>query len=221
MGFPRTSFLDLPAEIRMRIYHLLFGSGQAQIHADLNIHSENSAVILRPNWIEPQNRSAQLLRVNKQIQAEATEFFFDRTTFVVNRYANPFALQYVNNGPDSFGGHMRHLKIHVAVQDFPNMLKRYVDGLKYLESLRTFKIICISGAWLMQQPWYNLSLGDEDVKGYKDIHATVQKAMWRIWFDAEFTHFDDESVENRKIAFTMIREPGFKAKVSEITSIPY
>ncbi|RAR11834.1 tetratricopeptide-like helical protein [Stemphylium lycopersici] len=68
-------FLDLPGEIRNNIYDLLLCSWEDELEQDANMISSLSRRC-------PSNPSTALLRANKQINAEATDYMIKRNQFV-------------------------------------------------------------------------------------------------------------------------------------------
>jgi len=76
-------FLNLPVEIRLEIYDLLFGHGKLMIEAK---HADDSSCLLPRNSSFPATlapRSSQLLRVSRRILAEARPVLYANTTFHV------------------------------------------------------------------------------------------------------------------------------------------
>ncbi|KIX93235.1 uncharacterized protein Z520_11090 [Fonsecaea multimorphosa CBS 102226] len=77
---------DLPAEIRLQIYGLVFGHGKAVIEAK----NEDDSGSLMPQLAKFENhsqRSSQLLRANKTILLEARPVLYSNTVFHVINHA--------------------------------------------------------------------------------------------------------------------------------------
>ena len=69
------SFFDLPAEIRIKIYHLVFGYGKALISADCR--DEISCILPRSAKLQHQlPRSSQLLQTCKTVLFEARDILY-------------------------------------------------------------------------------------------------------------------------------------------------
>ena len=97
-----SGFLDLPYEIRLEIYRLIFGSGKAIIEAN----SENDSTYLLPQNSILQNhiqRTSQLLRVNKTILSEARPVLYANTTFHVltQAFAGKLPVKITDGHPSS------------------------------------------------------------------------------------------------------------------------
>lgn len=73
-------FLSLPCEIRVDIYHLVFGFGKPILEA--KNEDDNSCLIPEGSKLRnPVQRSSQLLRVNRAILDEARPILYANTTF--------------------------------------------------------------------------------------------------------------------------------------------
>ncbi|EXJ66575.1 uncharacterized protein A1O5_10245 [Cladophialophora psammophila CBS 110553] len=106
MASPR--LFDLPLEIRLEIYRLVFGRGKAVIQAT----SEDDSCALLPQLAKFGNhspRSSQLLRVNKTILLEARPVLYANTVFhVINQaFAGKLPTRISDGHPCA--SHIKHL----------------------------------------------------------------------------------------------------------------
>jgi len=119
-------FLDLPLEIRLDIYGLVFGCGKALIEA--KNEDDSSCLLPRDSAFHNHGpRSSQLLRVSRTILLEARPVLYANTTFHVCTQA------FAGKLPETFtNGHpcAPHIK-HLIWQLDCDMLKHY-----YPEDLR-------------------------------------------------------------------------------------
>ncbi len=85
----RRSFFDLALEIRLRVYEALFGAERVSVEAELDFAVRIPPPGIREGFIRPSPRSAQLLRVCRQLLQEARPVLLDNAVFCVNRFACP------------------------------------------------------------------------------------------------------------------------------------
>lgn len=142
-----STFFDLPLEIRLDIYSLVFGSGKVIIEPKAN---DESCCIVPQHGILQNHppRSSQLLRVNRTILLEARPVLYANTVFhVVNQaFAGRLPTRVTDGHPCA-----AHLK-HVIWQLDCDLLKHFYPedlclDLGVISQWHSFEIRCRADAW--------------------------------------------------------------------------
>ena len=207
------SLLKLAPEIRHRIYETVFGFERVAVEADLEGFSVDEDPQERDIFIRPLHRSTQLLRTCRIILQEALPVLLHHTVFVVNRLASPFFLPYRRSTQNPDLCLLRHLEVDIAVQDLYRIL--YFDFWReqFLRHLQTLKIKCCCGMWVRGTLDDTISWRDQDLEGYEDVYTEARKLVMDIWLEAQFTHLEDESVDNEMMEFHLWRDKGTQLTV--------
>ena len=181
-------FIDLPLEIRLEIYGLVFGSGKAVIEA--KNEDDGGALLPQDSSFQTQSqRSAQLLRVSKAILMEARPVLYANTTFHVLTmvFAGKLPANITNGHPCA--PYVKHLIWQLDC----DMLKHfYPEDLRFpLEASRwsSFEIRCRA------ETWRNSFLGE-----WCDREAFV-KGRDQVCGYASVFHLAMGSRDNRKVSF--------------------
>lgn len=154
------SFFRLPIEIRLAIYEELFGQGTTSIHGgrqDTGSESQTPTMLPMPDGrTQTQQRSAQILRTCKTIQAEASPILYTNTLFrtTFQAFAGRLPVQFTASHPSA--RNVRHLEWDLRC----DLLKKY-DATEFhitqkdSQALESVQINCQAASW--REPVYGES----------------------------------------------------------------
>lgn len=198
----RSSFLDLPRELRDIIYHYHFGENiehsMYKEFWDENGPSLDLSIRLAPTteespWTkdveyededeaqEPLKRT-ELLLLSKQIHFEASEFLYTKTTFklyIENRKNRLFFVQY-SDTPREWGDRIDFADIYTDRPDFPIAYDSFIHRLSFVDIGES-----IAMKWF--QPWLN-TLSNSLVSTYSSlthVNAKLSKRDFLDWDDID------------------------------------
>ncbi|EXJ61599.1 hypothetical protein A1O7_02027 [Cladophialophora yegresii CBS 114405] len=141
------TFFDLPLEIRLDIYSLVFGCGKAML--ETRVEDDSCCMVPRHGTIQnPSPRSSQLLRVSRTILLEARPIFYANTVFHIRSqaFAGTLPRRLTDGHPCA-----PHIK-HVVWQLDCDMLKHlYAEelqiGVPEISDWSSFEIRCCADNW--------------------------------------------------------------------------
>jgi hypothetical protein len=141
------TFFDLPLEIRLDIYSLVFGCGKAIL--ETKIEDDSCCMVPRRGTIQNQSsRSSQLLRVNRTILLEARPVFYANTVFhvVSQTFAGKLPTRLSDGHPCA-----PHIK-HLIWQLDCDMLKHFYPedlqiGMPEVSQWGSLEIRCRADTW--------------------------------------------------------------------------
>jgi hypothetical protein len=142
------AFLDLPAEIRLSIYDLVFGNSNTVLSAKRRGDDRYSLLPAETTALHETHRSAQLLRVCKAIFLEALPILYSNTTFhiIAQAFAGQLPLTFTNGHPAA--SQVRQL---VWQLDCDMMKHYYPDELRLsptaLVQLTSLELRCRAETW--------------------------------------------------------------------------
>ena len=140
------SLLDLPAEVRTRVYSYVFGYGLAEAISCSNDHGTVMGYY-------PDERSAQLLRVSKAISTETAAVFLNQTIVYMAR--NVAIFEYLTDccihvlGPTLEG--IRHLKIDFHSNDLQDIEVQHIYNID-LPNIKDIRMTCFALHWADTYP---------------------------------------------------------------------
>ncbi|ETI27155.1 hypothetical protein G647_09837 [Cladophialophora carrionii CBS 160.54] len=141
------TFFDLPLEIRLDIYSLVFGSGMALLEA--KVEDDSCCMVPRRGTIlNPSPRSSQLLRVSRTILLEARPIFYANTVFHIRSLVFAGALPTRLTDGHPCAPHIKHLVWQLDC----DMLKHFYDeelqiGVPEISGWSSFEIRCCADTW--------------------------------------------------------------------------
>ncbi|KIW69906.1 hypothetical protein PV04_02223 [Phialophora macrospora] len=141
------TFFDLPLEIRLDIYGLIFGSGKAIL--ETKIEDDSGCMVPRSGTIQNHcSRSSQLLRVNRTILLEAQPVLYANTVFhIISRtFAGKLPTRLTDGYPCT--PHIRHLIWQLDC----DMLKHFYPedlqiGVSEISQWNSLELRCRADTW--------------------------------------------------------------------------
>jgi hypothetical protein len=154
-------FLDLPAEIRVRIYEMLFSfpkimvgapeSGPTKLYVTKREHQVGDNCEDAGEWhhTQPLQRVLAILSTNKQIYFEAVPVFYQINHFRANSTGQLTA--WVESVAPTRLQHVRHISFRYALRDgtLPSSLKTALVALSSLKQLKSLEIDAKDPQWFV------------------------------------------------------------------------
>ena len=196
------SFLNLPLEVRLKVYSYVFGHG-------IQVIESNDKGTL---WgSQPQERSAQLLCVSRAVCNEATSIFFDQTIVQVARKIG--ALGCINDeslASFTLTSEIRHLVIEFDPTWFERdnvdeNLMNFIRGICVPE-IEDTTLSCFAMSWLSRRQ----GLGSRDDTGltFEVVLCSMRILAASLFAIDGYTRLEEHNIPERKIVMKLFKIKG-------------
>lgn len=195
----KSSLLDLPSEVRVRLYSMLFGYGPQVIESSM------SGMV----WgARPEQRSAQLLAVSRVVFHEAITIFYDQTTTSVGRH-DEFVEWYstTTEGSNTTLRYVRRLVLDLHPDWLEPHRKDEIFDMCQINvpNIQDITLISYAFCWSINHPAARLRDADltfdETTDGMRLIGATML-------VQHNLTHLVEESIRGKKVVIRIWRAAG-------------
>ena len=195
------SFLDLPAEVRMNVYHHLLRPQKVSIEAQslerLTSDKKDSMA-----FIIPTPHSSQVLLLNKSINAEAEPVYYATLTIVLD-IPSPFNLLTKPLHTDRFPPMKKivHFEIKVTPQSWIDPVEDWSLWLQ-LDCVRSLKILCSSVEWCRP---YLVGIGGayKSTIRYRIAYIRLRSIALDLLIGTNLDRLEDKSSSGRRVEFQL------------------
>ena len=195
------SFLDLPAEVRMNVYHHLLRPQKVSIEAQSleRLTSEKKDSMA---FIIPTPHSSQVLLLNKSINAEAEPVYYATLTIVLD-IPSPFNLLTKPLHTDRFPPMKKivHFEIKVTPQSWIDPVEDWSLWLQ-LDCVRSLKILRSSVEWCRP---YLVGIGGayKSTIRYRVAYIRLRSIALDLLIGTNLDRLEDKSSSGRRVEFQL------------------
>lgn len=181
------TLLSLPLEVRLAFYRTLLGNAIATISCDSSYH-----------YVQPQDRSAQILRTCRQTAEEATPVLYRDTTFLMPRgtiYSFPYICTTIRDTVPLFQNVRLDASARVTREDWCEIWKGF-----YALPLQSLRVTCSMVHWLYPD---RLAFHEYDGLSYDEAFDEIMAGCLMLLVKTPLNTLVDESKPGRRICFEL------------------
>lgn len=196
------SFLELPAEVRQRIYRYLYVPLEVSISSQ-EIEMRRSSIKAHVLFIYPHPRCGQFLRTNRTILTEASSVFYATTTFILDVFRPWWML----NGTNTYDripslAKLCHIKLRLEpkhLTDIPALV--HIEGGK-LKSIKSFSIMLSAVEWYQSVHVAHGGMFRSKLT-YDDAYRKLRTIAMELLLSTGLDKLEDKSAPGYKVWFKL------------------
>ena len=214
------SFLDLPAEIRQRVYRYLYVPLEVRITSQ-EVEFKSSSTKTSLPFIYPHPCSGQFLRTNRTIFTEANSVLYAITSFILD-VPRPFRML---NGVMSYENMPSFAKLcHIKLQLEPKHLTDQpalvvIEGEK-LKSIKSFSIMLSAVEWCRSAYVAPAGLYRSKIT-YDNAYKRLRSLAVELLLNSGLDQLEDRSLPGYKVSFKLSTVHRTTPEVAKVGHFPF